>query len=278
MSWNANTRTTKTFEERKKERLEKIRHKAQVAISFMCLGIWGEPKTAKTAIALDILTEEDIANGMKVYVFDFDNRAIDVKRNHYKNIDNIVVDNPIERKEDSLVDFDATMENARTFYEMAMECLNEGKLKAVILDGADKLLTDVCETKMREKHKMDADAVIKQPPYVWGDRNTPYKNFLHKQILEMPCHRIVIAHSKDKYSGNPNPVGVEANWHSSTEDIFTSTIRMNRDISKNGAEYHALFEASARKPQLIGSRRLVLSIKDGQIDWTGVEEIKAGEM
>ena len=148
MSWNTNTKTTKTFEERKKERLEKIKHKAQVAISFMCLGIWGEPKTAKTAIALDILTEEDIANDMKVYVFDFDNRAIDVKRNHYKNIDNIVVDNPIERKEDSLVDFDATMENARTFYEMAMECLNEGKLKAVIVDGADKLLTDVCETKM----------------------------------------------------------------------------------------------------------------------------------
>jgi|TARA_B100000073_G_C23731623_1_gene571005 hypothetical protein len=278
MSWNTNTKTTKTFEERKKERLEKIKHKAQVAISFMCLGIWGEPKTAKTAIALDILTEEDIANDMKVYVFDFDNRAIDVKRNHYKNIDNIVVDNPIERKEDSLVDFDATMENARTFYEMAMECLNEGKLKAVIVDGADKLLTDVCETKMREKHKMDADAVIKQPPYVWGDRNTPYKNFLHKQILEMPCHRIVIAHSKDKYSGNPNPVGVEANWHSSTEDIFTSTIRMNRDIRKNGAEYHALFEASARKPELIGSRRLVLSIKDGEINWTGVEEIKAGEI
>ena len=57
MSWNTNTKTAKTFEERKKERLEKIKHKAQVAISFMCLGIWGEPKTAKTAIALDILTE-----------------------------------------------------------------------------------------------------------------------------------------------------------------------------------------------------------------------------
>ena len=244
----------------------------------MCLGIWGEPKSAKSAISLDILSEEDIKNDMKVYVFDFDNRAIDVKRNHYNNIDNIVVDNPIERKDDSLVDFDATMMNARTFYEMAMECLEEGKLKAVIVDGADKLLTDVCETKMREKHGMDADTVIKQPPYVWGDRNTPYKNFLHKQILEMPCHRIVIAHSKDKYAGNPNPIGVEANWHDSTEDIFTATIRMQRDLRKGGAEYTALFEASARKPELIGTRRKVLSIKDGTIDWTGVAEIKTGEL
>ena len=33
---------------------------------------------------------------------------------------------------------------------MALEILEEGKLKAVIVDGADKLLTDVCETKMRE--------------------------------------------------------------------------------------------------------------------------------
>ncbi len=276
MSWTKNTNETKTYEERKQERLVQIMHKAKVAISYMCLGIWGEPKSAKSAIAMDILSDEDIKNDMKVYVFDFDNRAIDVKRNHYDNIDNIIVDNPIARKDDSLVDFDATMENARTFYEMALECLHEGKLKAVIVDGADKLLTDVCETKMREKHKMDADTVIKQPPYVWGDRNTPYKNFLHKQILEMPCHRIVIAHSKDKYAGNPNPVGVEANWHSTTEDIFTATIRTQRTLKKGGAEYTALFEASARMPELIGTRRKVLSIKDGEIDWIGVKEIKTG--
>lgn len=279
MSWNTGKSTgTKTFEERKKERLEQIKYKAEVAQSYMCLGIWGEPKSAKSAISLDILTDEDIKNDMKVYVFDFDNRAIDVKRNHYGNIANIVVDNPIEREENSLVNFEATMANARTFYEMAMECLAEGKLKAVIVDGADKLLTDVCETHMRNKHKMDADTVIKQPPYVWGDRNTPYKNFLHKQVLEMPCHRIVIAHSKDKYAGNPNPVGVIANWHDSTEDIFTATIRMQRDLRKGGAEYTALFEASARKPELIGSRRKVLVIKDGNVDWTGVEEIKTGEL
>ena len=276
MSWTKNTNETKTYEERKQERLVQIMHKAKVAISYMCLGIWGEPKSAKSAIAMDILSDEDIKNDMKVYVFDFDNRAIDVKRNHYDNIDNIIVDNPIVRKDDSLVDFNATMENARTFYEMALECLHEGKLKAVIVDGADKLLTDVCETKMREKHKMDADTVIKQPPYVWGDRNTPYKNFLHKQILEMPCHRIVIAHSKDKYAGNPNPVGVEANWHSTTEDIFTATIRTQRTLKKGGAEYTALFEASARMPELIGTRRKVLSIKDGEIDWIGVKEIKTG--
>lgn len=275
MSWTKNTET-KTYEERKQERLVQITHKAKVAISYMCLGIWGEPKSAKSAIAMDILTDEDIENDVKVYVFDFDNRAIDVKRNHYDNIDNIIVDNPIVRKEDSLVDFDATMMNARTFYEMALECLHEGKLKAVIVDGADKLLTDVCETKMREKHKMDADTVIKQPPYVWGDRNTPYKNFLHKQILEMPCHRIVIAHSKDKYAGNPNPIGVEANWHSTTEDIFTATIRTQRNLRKGGAEYTALFEASARMPELIGTRRKVLNIKDGEIDWIGVKEIRTG--
>jgi len=276
MNWTKNTNETKTYEERKKERLEKIEHKAKVAVSYMCLGIWGEPKSAKSAVSMDILSEEDIKNDMKVYVFDFDNRAIDVKRNHYDNINNIIVDNPIVRKKGSLVDFDATMENARTFYEMAMECLNEGKLKAVIVDGADKLLTDVCETKMREKHNLDADTVLKAAPYVWGDRNTPYKNFLHKEVLEMPCHRIVIAHSKDKYAGNPNPIGVEANWHSTTEDIFTATIRMQRNLKKNGAEYTALFEASARMPELIGTRRKVLSIKEGEIDWVGIKEIKTG--
>ena len=215
---------------------------------------------------------------MHVLVFDFDNRFIDVKRNHYDNIENLVVLNPIVRKEGSLVDFDATMEKARTFYGMAKEYIAEGKLKAVIVDGADKLLTDVCETKMREKHKMDADAVIQQPPYVWGDRNTPYKNFLHKQVLELPCHRIVIAHSKDKYAGSPNPIGTIANWHDSTEDIFTSTVKMVRNIKSDGADYTAIVEASARMPELIGSRRKVLNIKQGKVDWTTFDEIQNGEI
>ena len=287
MSWTNNDKTKAIttnesdkgqYALRKKAMLEQIKIAQENNRSHLCLGIWGEPKSAKSATALDILTDEDIKNDMKVLVFDFDNRAIDVKRNHYDNIENLIVYNPIVRKDGSLVDFNETMNNARAFYQMALETLEEGKLKAVIVDGADKLLTDVCETKMREKHGMDADTVIKQPPYVWGDRNTPYKNFLHKQILEMPCHRIVIAHSKDKYAGNPNPVGVEANWHSSTEDIFTSTIKMSRDIRKNGATFTAMVEASARKPEMIGKRLKVLTIDNGKVEWNGFPEIKAGEL
>ncbi len=263
---------------RKEAMLQQIKESQENNKSYLCLGIWGEPKSAKSATAMDLLTDEDIKNGLHVLVFDFDNRAIDVKRNHYDNNENLIVYNPIVRKDGSLVDFDETMNNARAFYEMAKEYLADGKLKAVIVDGADKLLTDVCETKMREKHGMDADTVIKQPPYVWGDRNTPYKNFLHKQILEMACHRIVIAHSKDKYAGNPNPVGVEANWHSTTEDIFTATVRMSRDIRKNGATFTAMVEASARKPEMIGKRLKVLTIEDGKVNWSGFPEIKAGEL
>ena len=263
---------------RKKELLQVIKQIQENNTSYLCLGIWGEPKSAKSATALDILTDEDIENDMKVMVFDFDNRAIDVKRNHYNNVENLIVYNPIVREEGSLVDFNETMNNARAFYQLAQEFLEEGKLKAVIVDGADKLLTDVCETYMRNKHGLDADTVMKAAPYVWGDRNTPYKNFLHKQILEMPCHRIVIAHSKDKYAGNPNPIGVEANWHSSTEDIFTATVKMSRDIRKNGATFTAMVEASARKPELIGKRIKVLSIDDGKVEWNGFPEIKAGEL
>ena len=133
-------------------------------------------------------------------------------------------------------------------------------------------------TSMREKHNLDADTVIKQPPFAWGDRNTPYRNLLHKEILELPCHRIVVAHSKDKYAGNANPIGVVANWHDSTEDIFTATIKMKREIKQGGADYTAIVEASARMPELIGSRRKVLSINKGKIEWSGFEEVKKGEI
>ena len=66
---------------RKKELLQVIKQIQENNTSYLCLGIWGEPKSAKSATALDILTDEDIENDMKVMVFDFDNRAIDVKRN-----------------------------------------------------------------------------------------------------------------------------------------------------------------------------------------------------
>ena len=112
--------------------------------NFLCVGIWGEAKSAKSGVAADILTEEDIANGMHVFVWDYDNRFIDVKRNHYANNENLVVFNPIERHPDTLVDIEATKHNAQMHYEEAMSYLKDGKLKAVIVDGADKFLTDVC--------------------------------------------------------------------------------------------------------------------------------------
>ena len=245
--------------------------------NFLCCGIWGAPKSAKSALAADILTEEDIENGMHVFVWDYDNRFIDVKRNHYDNVENLVVFNPIERHPDTLVDIEATKHNAEMHYEEAMTYLKNGKLKAIIVDGADKFLTDVCETYMRVKHNLDADTVIKQLPYVWGDRNTPYKNFLHKKILEMECHRIVVAHSKDKYVDG-SPVGVVSNWHDSTEDIFTSTIRMEREIRKDKTDYIALIEASATKPELIGSRHTVLTIAKGDVKWIGLPTLKKCEL
>ena len=245
--------------------------------NYLCCGIWGAPKTAKSALAADLLTEEDIANGMHVFVWDYDNRFIDVKRNHYDNVENLVVFNPIERHPDTLVDIKATKHNAAMHYEEAMTYLKDGTLKAVIIDGADKFLTDVCETYMRIKHNLDADTVIKQLPFVWGDRNRPYKYFLHNKILEMDCHRIVIAHSKEKYVDG-SPVGIIANWHDSTEDIFTSTIRMERKISKTETVFTALIEASAIKPELIGTRNTVLTIKNGEVVWTGLPSLKKGEL
>ena len=102
---------------RKEAMLKQIKESQENNKSFLCLGIWGEPKSAKSAIALDLLTEEDIKNGLHVLVFDFDNRAIDVKRNHYDNNENLIVYNPIVRHDESLVNFDETMNNARAFYE-----------------------------------------------------------------------------------------------------------------------------------------------------------------
>jgi hypothetical protein len=53
---------------------------------------------------------------------------------------------------------------------------------------------------------------------------------------------------------------------------------MKREIKQGGADYTAIVEASARMPELIGSRRKVLSINKGKIEWSGFEEVKKGEI
>ena len=49
---------------------------------------------------------------------------------------------------------------------------------------------------------------------------------------------------------------------------------MKREIKQGGADYTAIVEASARMPELIGSRRKVLSIDKGTVDWMGFSEVK----
>ena len=109
MSWSTTeTKEEKvSFADRKKAILSSIKEKQSNNKAYMCLGIWGEAKSAKSATAMDLLTEQDIKDGKVVTVFDFDNRAIDVKQNHYGNVENLIVFNPIVRKQGSLVDFDA---------------------------------------------------------------------------------------------------------------------------------------------------------------------------
>ena len=117
MSWSTTNSENKdeqvvSYADRKKAILSQIMEKQTNNKTYMCLGIWGEPKSAKSATAMDLLTEEDITNAMVVTVFDFDNRAIDVRQHHYSDIENLIVYNPIKRKQGSLVDFEETMKNA----------------------------------------------------------------------------------------------------------------------------------------------------------------------
>jgi len=53
---------------------------------------------------------------------------------------------------------------------------------------------------------------------------------------------------------------------------------MERKISKTETVFTALIEASAVKPELIGTRNTVLTIKNGEVVWTGLPSLKKGEL
>ena len=53
---------------------------------------------------------------------------------------------------------------------------------------------------------------------------------------------------------------------------------MERKIGKNDTVFTALIEASAVKPELIGTRHTVLTIKNGAVNWTGLPVLMEGEL
>ena len=73
--------------------------------SYLRVGIHGEPKSGKSGVALDCLTEEEIKDGWKVIALDWDNGCEPTWRNNWDSSEHIIVFDPHCFNEDGSPNF-----------------------------------------------------------------------------------------------------------------------------------------------------------------------------
>tara|TARA_R100000406_G_scaffold72144_4_gene52485 strand:+ start:6055 stop:6888 length:834 start_codon:yes stop_codon:yes gene_type:complete len=231
--------------------------------SRMVLGIWGEPKTGKTGIALDFPDRQ-------IYVLDWDSGVESTWIECYDATDRIVVYDPIVVDKDNKIDIKKSELNSHNFVRHVRGKIEEGEKPIFVLDGVDTWF-DKCIYKVNP----NPTEVTKMMPYQYGSRNKTFY-FLLEAIFNLRCDIIYITHETEKYVDNV-PVGVQPAWRDwggkLEQEIYCEKKRIKGDIVFNA--------------QLIGSRtngNLVgktWTIREGQppnIVWNGIPELQEGKI
>ena len=120
--------------------LQQIQARLDRDRSHLLCSITGNPKTGKTGLILDSRTDEQITEGKKIYILDFDRGAEPTWDSCWDRDENIVIFDPIEMRADGSTNWEATFQNANSFCQLAKETLDEeaGSICTFVLDGVDK--------------------------------------------------------------------------------------------------------------------------------------------
>ena len=279
---NEENKTESKYQMAKAKMLEQIKARQDRNKSFLCLSITGNPKVGKTGLALDCRTEQEIKDGMKILVLDWDNGAEPTYKSCWGSDENILIFNPEERNIDGTVDWDASFENSHAFIRLATELIAEGNVKAVVLDGADKayegassaLRNSLVKQQKREGSVIHDTDSVRVSPLDWGTRNR-INNRLLDSFLALQAHRILITHMKPIYGDivNPTPIGEVPDWHKSTPAKFVQMIHIDKRKINNKTQYVAELQASKTRPDLVGTEWIIFST-NGDNTWNGMPELR----
>lgn len=228
----------KTEDKNSDERIEKLRKtiyddnkikdwlfgKIEKSSSNICCALYGYDGTAKSGIAMDCRTEQEIKDGMKIVIFDLDGGCAPLKVIFHDNDPNIIIKNPLVRNEVKNVDYEATFAKLKAALDYIERNMEELKIKAIIFDGLDKFLK-ICEYSMREELNKDVTSGIDYR--YWKNRNKKYMDIL-EQIKLMDLDRFFITHMKHDEDGNMIP-----DWQKKTPDMLYQRVRCFREIKED---------------------------------------------
>ena len=229
----------------------------------MVLGIWGEPKTGKTGIALDFPDKN-------IYVLDWDRGVESTWFEHHDATDRINVYCPIVTKKDNVIDIIKSEQNSHDFISFAREQMEAGEDILFIMDGVDSWLNS-CLLKVNS----DPRSVTRMLPRDYGPRNNSFY-FLLKAIFNLNCDTIYITHEAEKYVRD-TPVGVQPTWKDwggkLEQEIYCSKKKV-----KNEIHFFAELIGSRTNGNLVGKKWTVREGTPPNIQWNGVPELREGKI
>ena len=278
---------TITYEERKQQILKQIADRRSAEKEFLLMGITGKPKVGKSGLALDCRTEEEIKSGMKVRILDLDDGSTATWDSAWNRDENIEVYVPNVWNNDGSVDWDETFHNCSTWIKMTEEDIKEGNIKAVILDGVDKIYegsSDVLRKSLVKNAARSGSVIqdsdtVRVSPLDWKVRNKIYDRILNP-FIALRANRFLITHMKPVYEGigAPIAVGETPDWYKTTPHKLLQILNISEQKLGKKTTYKGTLVASKTNSSMVGKSWPVFVLEDTGNVWNGIPELKTGEL
>lgn len=262
---------------------EVIKNQQKTNQNNIVAGVYGHDGTAKTGIALELRTQDDIDTGRKLFVMDFD-KGIQPLLNEYHIVDgvrdpNIILMDPtvriLEGEDRGGIDWHATIKMCMSmlFY---VEELGQDEAAGCIMDGMDTWLKN-CEFHMREnelEQKKIGDHVAHKNWYI---RDKPYNQAM-MLAKSLPCPTIFITHLKEKFSGSYDDdgalvsVGWEPEWGKLTKNQIYQKIECTNVEKQGTTTFYAEIKKAKGRLYLEGKKHKIAEVKsEDDYKWYGFD-------
>tara|TARA_R100000482_G_scaffold93829_1_gene39114 strand:+ start:9 stop:905 length:897 start_codon:yes stop_codon:yes gene_type:complete len=274
------------FADAKAKILAQIQSRLTRDRTYNLCSITGNPKVGKTGLVQDSRTEEEIKQGKKILILDFDDGAEPTWDACWDRDENIIIYCPLEINPDGSTDWEETFNNANNFCQYAKDLIETGDVKSFCLDGVDKAFegsSDVLRELLVKQQTKEGSIVhatdsVRVSTLDWKIRNRIYNRLLDL-VCSLECDRYLITHMKPVYDNInvPTPIGEVPDWHKSTPARFIQMIHIEKVTKGKTTNYVAKLTASKTNPKLVGTEWTIFST-NGENEWFGIPELQEGTL
>lgn len=233
--------------------------------SDICALLVGDPKTGKTGMALDCRTDEEKAAGMKIVCIELnsDNGCKLNKKIFHKDDPSIIVIDPrefsVNESGDWEFDYIRTMAKIKAFLAYLKANVDKLNVKAIVFDGADVYLSEICENQMRMDEHLDVTGGVKLT--FWKKRNKYFYDAMN-MLFTIDVDKYIITHYREDFDTKKLTYNIQKDFPDKVHQI----IEFRKDVKIN--KYYVKIVADRRdKPELLDREKVLMEVVDNKKVW-----------